>query len=159
MKLVINILLFLTSIVLTVLLFPVSIVHSLIDAIRFGSFYRRLNYSFLAAATSVDIMCNTAFSSMLNAYFLKRGSYLFASDRSETISSVLGKAESDDKLTWIGKGLVFILNTLQKDHCYISINELEREKYIKRPPITIKEAFKGILFTIIYLIILIWIMI
>lgn len=123
MKLVINILLTIVSIVLFILLTPISLFFILYDAVRFGSFYRRISYSFLAFATAIDIAGNTAFSGFLNAFCLKKGGYHFGSDRSETISSVFGKNLVLNKLTYLGLGFAGVLDTIDKDHCIKSIND------------------------------------
>ena len=41
----------------------------------------------------------------------------------ETISSVLGKNQRDNTLSFAGKVLVFILDTIDKNHCKKSIKE------------------------------------
>lgn len=40
----------------------------------------------------------------------------------ETISSVLGKNERDKTLTWLGLALAWILNKIDYQHCYKSID-------------------------------------
>lgn len=42
---------------------------------------------------------------------------------SETISGVLGKNERDNTLSKTGKILVWILNKLDKNHCFKSIDK------------------------------------
>lgn len=103
------------------LLIP-SVLHAIYDAIRFGSFERRISYHFLNSAKAIDIMCNTMFSNLLNAWFIKHGAYHFGVE-GETVSSALGKNEILDTLTYLGKGLVGVLGIIQKDHCYISVND------------------------------------
>lgn len=151
MKLLTNILLFITSIILAVLLTPLSIIHILIDAIRYGSFYRRINYSLLSFALSIDIGANAAFSSMLNAYFLKSNGGYYFGERGETISSALGKNLMLNKLTWIGKGLAGILNLLDENHCYKSIKD---EAYLLLPKpekVKIKYTISAFIVSIVML--------
>lgn len=134
MRLLINLLLFITAIFLTVLLFLPSVLHAIYDAIRFGSLSRRINYYFLSSAVAIDIMCNTAFSNLLNGWFLKKGGYHFGK-RGETVSSALGKNQLIGGLTFLGKGLASILDLLQKDHCYISIDDEKYYIYPKAPKV------------------------
>jgi len=123
MKLIVNFLLFITSIILFILLFPISLFFILYDAIRYGSFYRRINYSLLSFALSLDIAANTAYSNFLNAFCIKHGAYKFGSDRSETMSSVFGKNLVLSKLTYLGLGISGILDLIDKNHCIRSIND------------------------------------
>lgn len=132
MKLIINILLWAFSIVATIVLFFVGVAHAIIDAIRFGSFNRRINYYFLSTATAIDIMANTMFSNMLNAWFLRKKGYHFGK-RGETISSALGKNECIDGLTWMGRGLASILNLLDTNHCYNAIDDPTYKLVYKEP--------------------------
>ena len=46
----------------------------------------------------------------------KEASYMFG-NVNETISSALGKNQRDKTLSWFGKGICFILDKLDKDHC------------------------------------------
>lgn len=132
MKILINLVLFIVSIILAVLLFIPSVIHAIYDAIRFGSLQRRINYYFLSSAVAIDIMCNTAFSNLLNGWFLMKGGYHFGK-RGETVSSALGKNQLLNKLTYLGKGLASILDLIQKDHCYISIDD---NTYYSLPKVT-----------------------
>jgi hypothetical protein len=132
MKLLNNIILYIAAVVLTVLLFIPGIIHAIYAAIRWGSFYMRINYYFLNSAVSIDIMCNSLFSPLLNDWFLRKNGYHFGK-KGETISSALGKNQCVNGLTYMGKGLAGILNLLQKDHCWISIDEEDYHIYYKKP--------------------------
>jgi len=157
MRLVINIILYIVSKIFFLILMIPNIIHSIIDIIRYDNSKKRAEYYFLNSAVSIDIMCNSVFSPFLNAYFLQRGGYYFGNS-GETVSSALGKNESLGKLTWIGKGLVYLLNLLQKDHCYLAIPKNEKEIYLKKEPLKLKNSFWGILFIFLYLITLILIL-
>lgn len=148
MKLVTNIILFIVSILLGVLLYIPSLIHVVIDIIRYRSVNRRINYYFLNTAVSIDILCNAAFSNMLNAWFIKKGGYHFGR-KGETVSSALGKNLYDDKLTWIGIGLAGILDMIDSHHCYKSIED--KEYFIKySPSIKTKKIYSLVTFLIIF---------
>lgn len=150
MKLITNIILFIVSILLGVLLYIPSLFHVIIDVIRYGSVNRRVNYYFLNTAVSIDILCNSAFSNMLNAWFIKKGGYHFGR-KGETVSSALGKNQYNDKLTWIGIGLAGILDTIDKNHCYKSIEDIENY-----PNPVIKKDIKYSIITFIIMFIILY---
>lgn len=153
MKIITNIILFITSILLGVLLYIPSLLHVIIDIVRYKSINRRVNYYFLNTAVSVDILCNAAFSNMLNAWFLKKGGYHFGT-KGETVSSVLGKNQYDDKLTWVGVGLSGILDLIDKNHCYKSIDN--DEYYIKYPEVINKNNYKYSVLTFAILVLILY---
>lgn len=154
-KLVINLILFLFSILIFILLFIPNLIHNIIDGVRYKNILRRLSYFFLSGALAMDIMGNTMFSSFLNAYFVKKGAYLYGTDRSETISSVTGKNLLLNKLTWIGIGLAAILDFAQKDHCWLSVSEEFKKNFVKPNRMYWKDYIGGILFILLYLFLLI----
>lgn len=86
-------------------------------------------------AKSVDIFGNVLYASMLNAWFIKHGGYHFGRN-GETISSALGKNQALKKLTYLGRGLSGILDTLDKDHCWNSIDDDEYYKLYNKPEST-----------------------
>ena len=53
-----------------------------------------------------------------------RNGYKFG-NVNETISSALGKNQRDKTLSWFGKIICLILDTLDKNHCKKSINDLK----------------------------------
>jgi len=77
---------------------------------------------FRSTAINIDKFGNREFRTLWNCTLRLKTGYKFGNPE-ETISSVLGKNERDKTLTATGKVLVFILNTIDKDHCKKSINE------------------------------------
>lgn len=79
------------------------------------AFFRTLNEYFLEEATAMDRYGNRSLRTLWN-YTLQKDGYPFG-NINETISSVLGKNQFKGTLTLTGKILVWILNTLDKNHC------------------------------------------
>lgn len=132
MKLIVNFLLFITSIILTLILFIPAIIHTIVGAIRYGNFYRRITYYFGNSAKSIDIMCNVLYASMLNDWFIKKNSYHYGKE-GETVSSATGKNLYINGLTKWGIGLSGILDVLEKDHVIISVDDPVYETVYKYP--------------------------
>lgn len=76
---------------------------------------------FKSSAINLDKFGNREFRTFLNKVMILDSGYQFG-NINETISSVLGKNQRDKKLTKTGKALVFILDKLEKNHCFLSIN-------------------------------------
>ena len=77
---------------------------------------------FRSSAITLDRLGNREFRTLFNLTLKKDNGYEFGNFE-ETISSVLGKNKRNKTLTKTGKFLVWILDTLDKDHCLKSINE------------------------------------
>jgi hypothetical protein len=77
---------------------------------------------FKSSAISLDRFGNREFRTLFNKVLILENGYQFG-DIGETISSVLGKNERDNTLTKAGKMLVFVLDKLDEDHCFKSINK------------------------------------
>ena len=88
--------------------------------------WKRLDGYFREEAVAIDRFGNSQYRSLFNAWFVAEGGYQHG-NINETISSVLGKNQRDEKLTKVGKVLVYILNCIDKNHCLKSINENIRE--------------------------------
>ena len=78
---------------------------------------------FRDSAVTIDKLGNREFRTLFNKTLIKENGYRFGNIL-ETISSVLGKNERDKTLSRTGKVLVFILNTIDKDHCAKSITDI-----------------------------------
>lgn len=78
---------------------------------------------FLNSAVSIDKWANREFRASWNRFLITKESPDRFGNIEETLSSVLGKNQRDNTLTKTGKVLVFILDTLDKDHCNKSIND------------------------------------
>jgi hypothetical protein len=76
---------------------------------------------FLSSASNLDKFGNREFRTLLNKILITKDGYKFG-NINETISSVLGKNQRDNTLTKAGKVLVWILDKIDKNHCYKSIN-------------------------------------
>ena len=99
---------------------PINFIYVISIKKRFS--WKRLNGYFRENAVSIDRFGNSQYRSLLNAWFVKENGYQHG-NINETISSVLGKNELYGRLTKAGKILVSILNFIDKDHCFKSINE------------------------------------
>lgn len=83
--------------------------------------FKDLNY-FRQSAVNIDKFGNSEFRTLFNLTLIKKEGYKFGNPN-ETISSTLGKNEKDNTLSSVGKGLVWLLNLIDKDHCKKSIVE------------------------------------
>ena len=99
------------------LFLPLSLLNFLAVAIKF----KDLGY-FKSSAVNLDRFGNSEFRTLFNLTLKKKEGYKFGNIE-ETISSVLGKNHRDNTLSFAGKVLVFILDTIDKNHCKKSIKE------------------------------------
>jgi|SRR3972149_10016048 len=76
---------------------------------------------FKSSAISLDKYANREFRTLWNKYLRTENGYHFGVI-GETISSALGKNERDNTLTKTGKRLVWLLNKLDKNHAFKSID-------------------------------------
>ncbi len=74
---------------------------------------------FKSSAINLDKFGNREFRTLFNKTLVN--GYQFG-NVNETISSVLGKNERDNTLTRFGKIIVWILDKLDKNHCFKSID-------------------------------------
>ena len=93
------------------LFLPLSLLNFLAVAIKF----KDLGY-FKSSAVNLDRFGNSEFRPLFNLTLKKKEGYKFG-NMEETISSVLGKNQRDNTLSFAGKVLVFILDTIDKNHC------------------------------------------
>jgi len=98
-----------------VLYLPLSIVNWL--------FVKDKSGYFKSSAINLDKFGNREFRTLLNKVLIIDKGYRFG-NINETISSVLGKNQLTDTLTKSGLILVWILDKIDKDHCFKSINKL-----------------------------------
>lgn len=134
-----NLILAILSILLFLLIEPISFFYVVFIKEKFkwdraSGYWRRL-------AIAVDSFGNYQYKSLFNSCLIKSSGYQFGIFE-ETISSVLGKNEYDKTLTKTGKILVKILNWIDKNHCFKSIDtskgdwkfpeEHINEEYIER---------------------------
>lgn len=77
---------------------------------------------FKSSAINLDKFGNREFRTLLNLTLRIESGYQFG-NMNETISGVLGKNERDKTLTETGETLVSVLNKLDKNHCFKSIDK------------------------------------
>ena len=99
---------------------PISFVY--VNFFKKKFTWKRLNGYFREQAVAIDRFGNSQYRSLFNALFVAENGYHHG-NINETISSVLGKNQRDETLTKLGKLLVKILDTIDKNHCLKSINE------------------------------------
>ena len=101
------------------LFLPLSLLNFLAVAFKF----KDLGY-FKSSAINLDRFGNSEFRTLFNLTLKKKEGYKFG-NMEETISSALGKNQRGDTLSIVGKLLVLILDTIDKNHCKKSIKEIE----------------------------------
>lgn len=72
-------------------------------------------------AGSIDQLGNVIMSPLFNSILIKKNSVNKFGDKDETISSVLGRNQKANKLRYLGKRLVALLDWFEKDHSIKSI--------------------------------------
>jgi hypothetical protein len=77
---------------------------------------------FKSSAVNIDKFGNREFRTLFNKVLILKDGCKFG-DIGETISSVLGKNQLTGTLTRFGKVIVWILDKIDKDHCFKSINK------------------------------------
>lgn len=103
--------------ILKIAFFLPAFTHEIVDGIRYKDLWKRLNRTSKAAAFAIDVYCNVAYCSLLNAYFIRKGGYHYG-EQGETVTSATGKNWTKGTLTLIGEGLAGSLNWIEKDHCW-----------------------------------------
>ena len=99
-----------SALLLSAIILPVGFVVGIIAALD--------NYLF-RITKSIDQLGNVVCAELFDWMLVKKGKHFGNED--ETISSVLGK--NIDNLTVAGKALVWLLNTIEKDHVQKAIGE------------------------------------
>jgi 8-oxo-dGTP diphosphatase len=122
-------LLFLTSKILMVILYPTGFSYSFITHwVRFG--WKATDKYMFKCALIDDIHGNTYLAKLFNDTLIKSKegviAYKFGNPR-ETISSVLGKNKQLGTLTGLGKLLDKILHLFDSDHSIKSVEEISIE--------------------------------
>jgi len=118
---------FIVAKVLVIILYPIGFVYS-ICLVFVKSGWRAVDTYFFNCAIADDQQGNTYLAKLFNDILIKPGGYRFGIP-DETISSVLGRNLATGTLTVLGKGLNFILESLDPGHSTRSIEQLpERSK-------------------------------
>jgi len=105
---------FLLFIIAYVLFLPLSLINYCVVKNKSGYFK--------SSAINLDKFGNREYRTLLNKTLILESGHKFG-DINETISGVLGKNERDKTLTKTGKNLVSVLNKLDKNHCFKSIDK------------------------------------
>jgi len=105
---------FLLFLIAYILFLPLSLINFLVVKNKKGYFK--------SSAINLDKFGNREFRTLLNLTLRLETGYQFG-NMNETISGVLGKNERDKTLSKTGKILVWILNKLDKNHCFKSIDK------------------------------------
>lgn len=116
--------LFIVSVVLSLVIYPLAFLTSIITGFRKVSFkvgLKKLNRQFMDIAVSIDATGNVVCDDLLNVIWISSKGYRFG-NRKETVSSVLGKNQQAKTLTWLGRLIAWILDTIDKNHCLKSID-------------------------------------
>lgn len=123
-------LLYILSLVLTVILFPIGFLFAIIKAVYkrkvFSEGIKTIDDKFYSLAKAVDIYGNVACCELFNVLFIQRNSKRRFGNYGETISSVIGKNKLCDTLTRTGKLLDAIMEFFDKGH---SINAIQWERH------------------------------
>jgi len=114
-------LLLLLAVVLSVILYPLGWVYSMIT---FRLSLKKLGKYWFVMAVSVDQLGNVVMSTLFNDIMIKKYGHKFG-DEDQTISMVLGVNKAMGTLTKIGKLLADILNFLDKDHVEKAIEKCD----------------------------------
>jgi len=119
----IGLILFILSIVLAIVLYPIGFLYSIVLTL-FKSGFKSLDNYFFNCALATDQHGNTFLAKLFNDVLIKKGGHKFGNP-DETISSVLGKNKVKGTLSFAGKTLDYILHILDNNHSIKSIEEYE----------------------------------
>ena len=105
---------FLLFIIAYILFLPLSVINFFVVKNKKGYFK--------SSAINLDKFGNREFRTLLNKTLIREPGHKFG-DIKETISGVLGKNQRDQTLSKTGKGLVWILDKMDKNHVEKSIDK------------------------------------
>jgi hypothetical protein len=113
------------AVLMSAMLFPFGLLTTFITNLwkrKLRYSFKRLDNQFLAIATSIDASGNVVCMDLFNLLLKQKTGYSFG-NRRETISSVLGKNQRDGTLTKLGVFVAYVLDKIDKNHCFKSIDE------------------------------------
>lgn len=126
-----NLLLLITSIVLTTIVGVISIVFTpvyYLITFEWRSGLKQLDQWFWRLALSIDQTGNVLCGSTLKVMMTREYGHPFG-DEDDTVSYVLGRNKCKDALTILGRGVVRILGWIEKDHVDIAIyKKIEKDQ-------------------------------
>lgn len=102
--------LLITAIAISVIILPIGFGYQIIS-----SLFKSVNEYLFKVAKSIDQLGNVVCRDLFNDTLIKKSGYRFGNE-DRTISHVLGMNEKTKTLGILGKGLAWILNTIDKDH-------------------------------------------
>ena len=100
---------------LSVVLLPIGFAFQIITAI-----FKGIDRYLFRIAKSIDQLGNVVCEHLFNVTLIKKNGYKFGNE-DVTISHVLGMNEKTNTLSFAGKLLAWLLNTIDKDHNQKSI--------------------------------------
>jgi hypothetical protein len=100
---------------------PITVINFICVVFKYGFSWKTINGFFYETAVDIDRFANRNFRTLWNMILITADGYHFG-NINETISSALGKNKVKGTLTKAGKGLCWILDKLDKNHCIKSIN-------------------------------------
>ena len=126
MKLTINILLMIASILLAILMFPIGIIVTIMllffkDPREY--FINTSDYPF-GIAYGIDMLGNIVCGDLFNLLLIKKGGYQFGKLK-DTVSYAVGRNILINKLTIIGILLNYFLNLFEKDHALKAVSKTD----------------------------------
>ncbi len=110
--------LLLTAIILFVIIAPIAVAWQIIRN------FMSINKYLFNIAIGVDQLGNIVCAQLFNDCLIKNGGYRF-SNCDETISGVVGKNKQLGTLSFMGRRLYWLLDTIQKDHAEKAIEKYE----------------------------------
>ncbi len=102
-----------------ILILPATLVNVILVASKAkhrGWFYWLSGY-FQRTARNIDVFGADELTTLWNTILVKKNGTQFKGD-GRTISFYLGANQLDNTLTWFGKSIAWICDTLDKHHCY-----------------------------------------
>jgi 8-oxo-dGTP diphosphatase len=100
---------------LSVVVLPVAFAFQILTAL-----FKAVDKYLFKIAKSIDQLGNVVCEHLFNVTLIKKNGYKFGNE-DVTISHVLGMNEKTNTLSFAGKGLACLLNTIDKDHNQKSI--------------------------------------
>lgn len=113
-----GIILTLLAILLSWILFPVGLLYTfirLVFGVNIKEYFYHINKTFYSIALSIDQLGNVVLQYLMNDFLITKDGERFG-DPDRTISYVLGVNKRKNTLTYLGSIIVYILNTIDKDH-------------------------------------------
>jgi 8-oxo-dGTP diphosphatase len=95
---------------LSVVVLPVAFAFQIVTAL-----FKAVDKYLFKIAKSIDQLGNVVCEHLFNTILIKKNGYKFGNE-DVTISHVLGMNEKTNTLSFAGKGLAWLLNTIDKDH-------------------------------------------